>query len=67
MKLGAAAFFDVGRVWHPGVADGPWHQWHPGVGAGLRVARRAAVIRVDWAMSTETGGQRFYMNFGHMF
>ena len=67
MKLGAAAFLDVGRVWHPGVQDGPWHQWHPGVGAGLRVSRRAAVIRVDWAVSTETGGQRFYMNFGHMF
>jgi outer membrane protein assembly factor BamA len=67
MKFGAAAFFDVGRVWHPGVPDGPWHQWHPGLGAGLRVTRRAAVIRVDWAMSTETGGQRFYMNFGHMF
>jgi outer membrane protein assembly factor BamA len=67
MKLGAAAFFDLGRVWHPGVQDGPWHQWHPGVGAGLRVARRAAVIRVDWAVSTETGGHRFYMNFGHMF
>jgi outer membrane protein assembly factor BamA len=67
MKLGAAAFVDVGRVWHPGVKDGPWHQWHPGVGAGLRVTRRAAVIRVDWALSTETWGQRVYMNFGHMF
>ncbi|HLL02684.1 MAG TPA: BamA/TamA family outer membrane protein [Myxococcaceae bacterium] len=67
MKLGVTGFLDVGRVWHPGVQDGPWHQWHPGVGAGLRVSRRAAVIRVDWALSTETGGQRFYMNFGHMF
>ncbi len=67
MRLGATAFLDVGRVWHPGVKDGAWHQWHPGVGAGLRVSRRAAVIRVDWALSTETGGQRIYMNFGHMF
>ncbi|MBN1206123.1 MAG: BamA/TamA family outer membrane protein [Myxococcaceae bacterium] len=67
MKLGAAAFVDIGRVWHPGVVDGKWHEWHPGVGAGLRVARRAAVIRVDYALSTETGGQRLYMNFGHMF
>jgi outer membrane protein assembly factor BamA len=67
MKLGAAAFLDMGRVWHPGVTDGQWHEWHPGVGAGIRVARRAAVIRVDYALSTETGGQRFYMNFGHMF
>ncbi len=67
MKLGAAAFLDVGRVWHPGVKDGAWHAWHPGVGAGLRVARRAAVIRVDYALSTETGHQRLYLNFGHMF
>ncbi len=67
MKLGAAAFMDLGRVWHPGVTDGAWHEWHPGVGAGLRVTRRAAVIRVDYALSTETGGQRFYMNYGHMF
>ena len=28
---------------------------HPGVGAGLRLARRAAVIRVDFATSTEAG------------
>jgi outer membrane translocation and assembly module TamA len=67
MKLGAAAFMDIGRVWHPGVADGAWHEWHPGVGAGLRVTRRAAVIRVDYAFSTETGGQRLYMSYGHMF
>jgi outer membrane protein assembly factor BamA len=67
MKLGAAAFMDIGRVWHPGVTDGAWHEWHPGVGAGLRVTRRAAVIRVDYAFSTENGGQRLYMNYGHMF
>jgi outer membrane protein assembly factor BamA len=67
LKLGAAAFVDLGRVWHPGVPDGKWHEWHPGVGLGLRVARRAAVIRVDYALSTETGDQRIYMNYGHMF
>jgi outer membrane protein assembly factor BamA len=67
MKLGAAAFMDIGRVWHPGVSDGAWHEWHPGVGAGLRVTRRAAVIRLDYALSTENGGQRLYMNYGHMF
>ena len=67
MKLGMVAFLDLGRVWHPGVTDGAWHEWHPGAGAGLRVTRRAAVIRVDYALSTETGGQRFYMNYGHMF
>ena len=67
MKLGAVGFVDVGRVWHPGVEDGAWHQWHPGVGVGLRLARRAAVLRLDYATSTEEGGQRLYMNFGHMF
>jgi outer membrane protein assembly factor BamA len=67
MKLGATAFVDLGRVWHPGVTDGAWHEWHPGVGVGLRVSRRAAVIRVDYALSTETGRQGFYLNFGHMF
>jgi hypothetical protein len=67
MKLGAVAFVDVGRVWHPGVQDGAWHKWHPGAGVGLRLARRAAVLRLDYATSTEEGGQRLYMNFGHMF
>ena len=67
MRLGAAAFLDVGRVWHPGVTDGAWHHWHPGVGVGLRLTRRAAVMRMDYALSTETGGQRLYLNFGQMF
>jgi len=66
-RLGAVVFFDVGRVWHPGVTDGAWHRWHPGVGAGLRLSRRAAVVRMDYALSTETGSQRLYLNFGQMF
>ncbi|MET0402252.1 MAG: BamA/TamA family outer membrane protein [Cystobacter sp.] len=64
---GGVAFLDVGRVWHPSVVDGPWWKLHPGVGAGLRVARRAAVVRFDWAMSPETLRHRVYINFGHMF
>jgi outer membrane protein assembly factor BamA len=67
MKLGTTAYVDLGRVWHPGVMDGAWHEWHPGAGLGLRITRRAAVIRVDYALSTETGRQGFYLNFGHMF
>lgn len=67
MSLGAAAFLDLGRVWHPGTDDGKWYSWHPGVGAGLRIMRRAAVIRLDYALSTETGEHRIYMNYGHMF
>jgi hemolysin activation/secretion protein len=64
---GAVGFVDLGRVCHPGVENGAWWQWHPGAGAGLRLARRAAVVRFDWAMSTETGRSRIYLNFGHMF
>ncbi|QRK05044.1 BamA/TamA family outer membrane protein [Archangium violaceum] len=64
---GGVAFVDLGRVWHPQVTDGPWWKWHPGVGAGLRLSRRAAVVRFDWAMSTESGRSRLYLNFGHMF
>jgi hypothetical protein len=25
------------------------------------------VVRMDYALSTETGGQRLYLNFGQMF
>jgi outer membrane protein assembly factor BamA len=64
---GAVGFVDLGRVWHPGVENGPWWKWHPGVGSGLRLARRAAVVRFDWAMSPESGRSRIYLNFGHMF
>jgi outer membrane protein assembly factor BamA len=67
VTVGGVAFVDLGRVWHPDVTDGPWWMWHPGVGGGLRVARRAAVVRFDYAISPETGRQRMYLNFGHMF
>ncbi|MBZ4333258.1 outer membrane protein assembly factor [Corallococcus interemptor] len=67
LALGAVVFLDLGRVWHPGVTDGKWHEWHPGIGGGLRFSRRAAVVRMDYARSTETGRQRFYITFGHMF
>ena len=67
VTIGGVAFMDLGRVWHPGVEDGPWWMVHPGLGAGLRATRRAAVARVDWAVSPETGRQRFYVTFGHMF
>jgi outer membrane translocation and assembly module TamA len=67
VTVGGVAFMDLGRVWHPNVVDGPWWKWHPGVGAGVRVARRAAVLRFDWALSPETGRSRVYLNFGHMF
>ena len=67
MRLGAVVFMDLGRVWHPGVPDGKWYEWHPGIGGGVRIARRAAVVRMDYARSTESGRRRFYLTFGHMF
>jgi outer membrane protein assembly factor BamA len=67
VRLGGVAFFDLGRVWHPGTPSGPWHDWHPGFGAGVRLARRAAVIRLDYAVSPEAWRHRLYLNFGHMF
>jgi outer membrane translocation and assembly module TamA len=67
VTVGGVAFMDLGRVWHPQVTDGPWWKWHPGVGGGVRLARRAAVVRFDYAMSPETGRSRVYLNFGHMF
>lgn len=67
VTVGGVAFMDLGRVWHPDVVDGPWWKWHPGVGGGLRLSRRAAVVRFDYAISPETGRQRVYLNFGHMF
>jgi hypothetical protein len=40
---------------------------HPGLGAGVRLARRAAVLRFDYALATETWRQGVYVTFGHMF
>ncbi|QSQ24615.1 BamA/TamA family outer membrane protein [Pyxidicoccus parkwayensis] len=67
LRLGAVVFMDFGRVWHPGVPDGKWYEWHPGIGGGLRLSKRAATVRMDYARSTETGAQRIYLTFGHMF
>ncbi len=67
MKVGALAFVDFGRAWHPGIDGGPWYAWHPGVGGGVRVARRAAVLRFDYALATETGHPGLYITFGQMF
>jgi hypothetical protein len=67
VKFGGVVYWDMGRVWHPGVEDGAWHAWHPGVGGGLRLARRAAVVRFDYAVATENLRQGIYVTFGHMF
>lgn len=67
VKLGAVAFADFGRVWHPGVDDGGGLGVHPALGGGLRVARRAAVVRFDLGLSTETRLLRVYITFGHAY
>jgi len=67
VRVGGVAFADAGRVWQPAVDDGPWYAWHAGAGAGLRVVRRAAVLRGDWAISPETGRSALYFTMGHMF
>jgi Omp85 superfamily domain len=67
VKTGAVAYFDVGRVWQPGVDDGHLLTWHPGIGTGIRLVRRAAVARFDYAVSTETWRPGIYVTFGHMF
>ncbi len=67
LKIGGVAFADAGRVWHPGVEDGPWWLWHVGLGGGLRLSRRAAVVRLDYAQALETGRQGLYITFGHVF
>jgi len=66
-RLGVVGFLDLGRVWHPGTEDGAWYAWHPGVGTGLRLTRRAAVLRMDYALATETGRQGLYFSVGQMF
>lgn len=65
--LGGVGFFDVGRSWHPGAENGGLLRWHPGAGTGVRLARRAAVVRVDYAVATESLRQALYLTFGQLF
>lgn len=67
LAFGSVAFVDLGRVWQPGErrpSDGAGI--HPGYGGGLRLWRRAFVLRADLASSPD----RFlsmYLVFGHFF
>ncbi|GEL75324.1 hypothetical protein [Myxococcus virescens] len=54
-------------MWRPGISDGKWWQWHPGGGESLRFPQRVPVIRMDYAVSTDSGRQRCYVTFGQMF
>ena len=65
--FGGLAFFDIGRTWADGVEDGPWWLWHPGAGLGLRLTRRAAVVRLDAAYDLSTWRPALYITIGQMF
>ena len=67
INVGVLALFDFGRVWQPRVDNGPWSAFHGGAGAGLRLTRREAVVRFDYAVDTDDGRQAFYVAFGQMF
>jgi hypothetical protein len=70
VEIGLLGFIDTGRVWQPGQPDGKFfdsNEWHSGTGGGLRIARRAAVIRADFGVDLETGRTGVYVAFGQLF
>ncbi len=67
VRVGGLAFVDVGHVWHPHVYDGGAGDWHFGVGGGIRLARRAAVVRLDVAYAPQLNRSGVYATFGQMF
>jgi hypothetical protein len=66
LSFGIVAFTDAGRAWQFDGNDGPWYKIHLGYGGGLRVWRRAFVLRVDVATSTDRPFN-IYVLFGHFF
>ena len=57
LQIGLSGFYDTGRVWQPGEPNGKSFdasQWHSGAGGGLRLMRRAAVIRANFGFDLET-------------
>lgn len=70
VQIGLSGFVDTGRVWQPGEANGKFfdaNQWHSGAGGGLRLMRRAAVIRADFGFDLETKRTAIYIAFGQLF
>ncbi|PTL78850.1 BamA/TamA family outer membrane protein [Vitiosangium sp. GDMCC 1.1324] len=65
--VGLAGFLDLGRVWQPGVEDGSFFHFHVGTGGGLRLTRREAVIRVDYAEWLGARHRALYITFGEAF
>jgi len=70
LQIGLSGFLDTGRVWQPGQPDGKFFdsaQWHSGAGGGLRLMRRAAVIRADFGFDLDTKRTGIYVAFGQLF
>jgi outer membrane protein assembly factor BamA len=70
LQIGLSGFYDTGRVWQPGQANGKFfdsNQWHSGAGGGLRLMRRAAVIRADFGFDLDTKRTGIYVAFGQLF
>ena len=67
LSFGGVVFLDLGRVWQPGLFDSrPGLEVHPGYGVGLRLWRRAFVLRADLASSPDRL-LNLYLVFGHFF
>lgn len=68
ISFGTGAYLDLGRAYEPGTPDslGPLLGIHPGYGAGLRLWRRAFVIRTDFASSPDRPFS-VYLMFGEFF
>ena len=70
VEIGMLAFLDTGRVWQPGQPNGTFfdnQQWHSSAGGGLRIARRAAVIRADFGVDLNTHRTGIDIAFGQLF
>jgi outer membrane protein assembly factor BamA len=66
LSWGSVVFLDLGRVYQPGADNGTGLGLHPGYGGGLRVWRRAFVLRGDVASSPDRPVS-VYLLFGHFF
>jgi hypothetical protein len=69
LDLGGVAFYDIGRVWHPGSpqGDGYLALWHPGAGGGLRFVAGDAVVRLDVGEDLSLHRLGVYFAFGQQF
>src|SRR5262249_8722280 len=70
LQIGLSGFLDTGRVWQPGQPNGRFFdasEWHSGAGGGLRLMRRAAVVRADFGVGWALKRPSIYVAFGELF